>query len=155
MKDLYNTITTIEARLQDLLTLDIVELRTRMVEMFKAVSSDENERRKERIRMVYLLERLQDLEKDQDPPFGRREFQQLIDEALKVLDQDIRNLKKYQGEDGMEERYLLDEVFTAEASLDGLTPKHGKRHQTSQDAPNTKEGGDIIVHSGPVTVLGG
>lgn len=159
MKEIFNTLTNIDTQLVELLTLKPIELRVKMIEMFKAVSTDEDERRKDRLRMVYALERLQDLEKDQDPPFGRREYQQLIDEALKVLDEDIRNIKNQQGEDGLEERYLLDEVYTSEADLSGLT-KHRKPKKEKQAPIVGKQNpqfGNIIVPTvpnGPVTILG-
>lgn len=143
MKDIFQQITSLDAQLQDKLNKDIHELRHSMIEMFKAASSDKDARRKERKMMVFILERLQDLEKDNEPPYGREAYQKLIDEALRAMDQDIRQLGGFSD-------FVIEEVVTNIAKLD--SPKAERK--TKSKAPNTEGASKpIMTTSEPVKLF--
>lgn len=143
MKEVFQAVSNQEEKLMDMLNLELADLRNEMIKMFKSASVDKAERRKQRKIMVFLLERLQDLEKDKEPPYGRQQYQMLIDEGMKVLDEDIRKLATSQNDKSRSE-YSIEEVFTSRAKLDGISTD--KRISAKNAVPQSELQETVVEH---------
>ncbi len=150
MKNAFTDITSITSQLIDLLDHDIITLRNKMVAMFKSVSSDKANRRRERKCMVFMLEILQDLEKDRDAPFGREEYQRLIDEGLKAIDQDIRQIAGFKD-------FEIEEVVTNSASYSAPKAERSYRDKSNLliETPNTQGGVNPIMETSSPSIFKG
>lgn len=108
MKELFQSLLELDEKLRALLLLPPEELRTKFVEMFRGVAAERHERRRNRINMVYLLERLSDLDKDRDPPWGSMTVQKMIDSGHELLSADIKRTQGQEHE-SLEFNYMIEE----------------------------------------------
>lgn len=86
LKDLFTSMQGIDQELNKILDLPIEALRAKLVEMFKSARAEKEKKRVDRILMIFIVERLQDLEKEREAPYGREAQQTLLDNAIRALE---------------------------------------------------------------------
>lgn len=86
LSKVFTELSRIESSLTEILKLPLLELRSAIIDMFKSLGKDPSLRRQDRIYAVFILERLQDVEKGLNPPLGREDYQSMLDNAIRAVE---------------------------------------------------------------------
>lgn len=113
MIDQYDLLLAVDEDLRKLLELELEDLHKKIKDMIDSISLVSVIQNDQRSAMIYLLERIQRLDKEIDPnePFGREDYQMLFDAALRVLEEAA-------GESG----HQIVETFGRHAQIRQLSP---------------------------------
>lgn len=98
LKDTLKSLVKLDEEIQALLKLEPLEIRDHLVDTMRSLASNKDEAilRRERLALMYLIDRMQDMEKDNDPPFGREKAQIVLDMAARMLEKSVMHLTKSQ-----------------------------------------------------------
>ena len=122
MLDCLNEVLKLEPDLTSVLSLPYEAMRDQIAEMMRSVSitADPKKRRRMRLAMVFLLERLQDMESESQAseaePLGRPACQSILEAALRAMEHMISKASNSE----------VSEVFLKSVKLEIL--KEGRMH---------------------------